>query len=71
MSFKRGDKVTAARDLKLGQDVMICAGCPGRVSQRIGTLNAKYVVLFTSRDDGSENEIILKGLHDADLQPAD
>jgi len=71
MSFKRGDKVTATRDLELGQDVVIRAGCPGRVSQRIGTLAAKYTVLFTSRNDSSENEIILKGLHDADLQHTD
>jgi hypothetical protein len=68
MTFKRGDKVKAARDVALGQDVVIRAGCPGRIGQRLGTLNHKYVVLFTSRDDIAENEIIVKGLVDADLE---
>ncbi len=71
MTFKRGDKVKAARDVDLGQDVVIRHGCPGRVAQRFGALNHKYVVLFTSRDDISENEIIVKGLSDADLEHAD
>ena len=71
MTFKRGDKVKAARDVDLGQDVVIHRGCPGRIAQRIGALNHKYVVLFTSRDDISENEIIVKGLVDADLEHAD
>lgn len=71
MTFKRGDKVKAARDVALGQDVVIRTGCPGRISQRLGTLNHKYVVLFTSRHDIAENEIIVKGLVDADLEHAD
>ena len=62
MTFKRGDKVKAARDVALGLDVVIRAGCPGRVGQRIGALSHTYVVLFTSRDDIAENEIIVKDL---------
>ena len=71
MTFKRGDRVTAAHDLKLGQDLAIRAGCPGRVSQRIGALHVKYTVVFISRDDPSQNEIIAKGLSEADVQSFD
>ena len=71
MTFKRGDKVKTARDVALGQDVVIRSGCAGRIAQRVGTLSHKYVVLFTSRDDIAENEIIVKGLVDADLEHAD
>ena len=75
MTFKRGDKVKTAHDVALGQDVVIRRGCAGRIAQRVGTLNAelshKYVVLFTFRDDIAENEIIVKGLVDADLEHAD
>jgi hypothetical protein len=62
VTFKRGDNVKAARDVALGQDIVVRAGCPGRIAQRIGALNHKYVVLFTSRDDIAENDIIVKGL---------
>ena len=71
MTFKRGDKVKASRDVALGLDVVIRSGCPGRIAQRIGALNHKYVVLFTSRDDTAENEIIVKGVMDVDLERAD
>ena len=71
MTFKRGDKVKAARDVALGQDIVVRTGCPGRIAQRMGALTHKYVVIFTSRDDISENEIIVKGLADADLVPGD
>lgn len=43
ITFKRGDKVKAARDVALGLDVVIRAGCPGRVGQRIGALSHTYV----------------------------
>jgi hypothetical protein len=71
MTYKRGDWVQAARDIELGLDVVIRARCPGRVSQRIGALTPHFTVVFTSRDDPSQNEIIARGLAEADLQSFD
>ena len=57
--------------MALGEDIVIRTGCPGRIAQGIRRLSHKYIVLFTSRDDIAENEIIVKGLMNADLEHAD
>jgi len=46
ITFKRSDKVKAARHVALGLDAVIRAGCPGRVGQCIGALSHTYVVLL-------------------------
>jgi len=68
MTFKRGDKAKAVHDVALGEDIVIRTGCPHLSAHRYAQSQVRRP--FYLRDDVAENEFVVKGLVDTDLEHA-